>query len=87
MQKQTTRNKRKKVKEKKGSKGQNERKKERYIFFLFGNHSRGRPEGSHFNSYRRVGEGATPFPGFLHFTLDTYLILLSIKQGSIKYHF
>ena len=23
----------------------------------------------------------------LHFTLDTYLILLSVKQGSIKYHF
>ena len=22
-----------------------------------------------------------------HFTLDTYLILLSVKQGSIKYHF
>ena len=25
-----------------------------------------------------IGEGATPFPGSLHFTLDTYLILLSI---------
>ena len=37
--------------------------------------------------HRDVGEGATPFPGFLHFTLDTYLILLSVKQGSIKYHF
>ena len=34
-----------------------------------------------------VGEGTTPFPGLLHFTLDTYLILLSVKQGSIKYHF
>ena len=34
-----------------------------------------------------VGEGATPFPGLLHFTLDTYLILLSVKQGGIKYHF
>ena len=34
-----------------------------------------------------VGEGATPFPGLLHFTLDPYLILLSIKQGGIKYHF
>ena len=32
-------------------------------------------------------EGATPFPWFLHFTLDTYLILLSVKQGSIKYNF
>ena len=29
----------------------------------------------------------TPFPGLLHFTLDTYLILLSVKQGGIKYYF
>ena len=35
----------------------------------------------------RWGEGATPFSGFLNFTLDTYLILLSVKQGGIKYHF
>ena len=35
---------------------------------------------------RGVGEGATFYPGLLHFTLDTYLILLSVKQGSIKYH-
>ncbi len=34
-----------------------------------------------------VGEGGTPFPGLLHFTLDPYLIMLSVKQGSIKYHF
>ena len=26
-------------------------------------------------------EGATPFPGVLHFTLDPY------QQGAIKYHF
>ena len=26
------------------------------------------------------------FPGLLQFTLDTYLILLSVKQGGIKYH-
>ena len=32
-------------------------------------------------------EGATSFPGLLHFTLDTYFILLSVKQGGIKYHF
>ena len=37
--------------------------------------------------HRGVGEGVTPFPGLLHFTLDTYLILLSVKQGGIKYHF
>ena len=36
---------------------------------------------------RDVGEGATPFPGLSHFTFDMYLILLSIKQGGIKYHF
>ena len=34
-----------------------------------------------------VGEGATPFPGLVHFTLDPYIIMLSIKQGGIKYHF
>ena len=37
--------------------------------------------------HRRGGEGATPFSGLLHFTLDMYLILLSVKQGGIKYHF
>ena len=37
--------------------------------------------------HRGVGKGATPFPGLLHFTLNTYLILLSVKQGGIKYHF
>ena len=25
--------------------------------------------------------------GFYHFTLDTYFILLSVKQGGMKYHF
>ena len=34
----------------------------------------------------RCREGATPFPGLLHFTIDTDLILLSVKQGGIKYH-
>ena len=28
-----------------------------------------------------------PFPRLPHFTLDTYLIMLSVKQGGIKYHF
>ena len=37
--------------------------------------------------HQGVGEGATPFPGLLHFTLDPYLIMLSIKQEGIKYHF
>ena len=30
---------------------------------------------------------STPFPGFLHFTLDQYLKMQSVKQGSIKDHF
>ena len=56
-----------------------------YVSSKVGNRSRGRPEGSLFNSY--YTEGATPFPGLLHFTLDTYFILLTVKQGGIKYHF
>ena len=28
-----------------------------------------------------------PFPGLLRFTLDQYLIMLSVKQRGIKYHF
>ena len=35
----------------------------------------------------RGKKGATLSAGFLHFTLDTYLIMLSVKQGSIKYNF
>ena len=31
--------------------------------------------------------GATPSSRLLHFTLDTYLIMLSVEQGGIKYHF
>ena len=34
-----------------------------------------------------LGKGVTPFHGLLHFTLDTYLIMLSVKQGGIKHHF
>ena len=54
-----------------------------------GDHIRGWPEGSLFDSllHQGVGEGATPFPGLLHFTLDPYLIMLSVKQEGIKYHF
>ena len=33
------------------------------------------------------GRVATLLPGFLCFILNTYLIMLSVKQGSIKYHF
>ena len=35
----------------------------------------------------RCREGTTPFPELLDFTLDPYLIMLGVKQGSIKYHF
>ena len=34
-----------------------------------------------------VGEGATLFPGLLHFTIDPYFMMLSVKQNGIKYHF
>ena len=35
----------------------------------------------------RCRGGGYSFPGLLYFTLDTYLIILSVKQGGIKYHF
>ena len=35
----------------------------------------------------RFRGGCYSFPGLLHFTLDPYLIMLSVKQGGIKYHF
>ena len=63
------------------------------IYFCFiikvskiGGCCRGRPEGSPSNSYRGVREGATLFPVLLHFTLDTYIIMLGVKQGGIKYN-
>ena len=31
-----------------------------------------------------VGEGTTLFPELIHFTLDPYLIMLSVKKGDIK---
>ena len=36
---------------------------------------------------QRCKEGSTRFPELIHFTLDPYLIMLSVKQGGIKYHF
>ena len=33
-------------------------------------------EGSTIAIQQGVGDGATPFPGLLHFTLDPYLIML-----------
>ena len=35
----------------------------------------------------RCKGGRYSFPWLLHFTLDPYLIMLSVKQGGIKYHF
>ena len=46
-----------------------------------------RVEGNPKLLHQGVGESATPFPGLLHFSLDPYLIMLSVKQGGIKYHF
>ena len=34
-----------------------------------------------------ISIATTPFPGVLHFTLNPNFIMLSAKQGSIKYHF
>ena len=36
--------------------------------------------------HRGVGECGTPFLGLFHFTLDRHLIMLTAKQGGIKYH-
>ena len=35
----------------------------------------------------RCRGGRYSFPGLLNFILDPYLIMLSVKQGGIKYHF
>ena len=35
----------------------------------------------------RCRGGCYSFPGLLYFTLDPYLIMLSVKQGGIKNHF
>ena len=37
--------------------------------------------------HQGVRKSTTPFSGLLHFTLDLYIIMLSVKQGGIKYHF
>ena len=35
----------------------------------------------------KFSEGRYSFPRIATFTLDPYLIMLSVKQGGIKYHF
>ena len=54
--------------------------------YFVGDDNRERSDSSRF-LHRSVGEGASPFPRLLHFTLDLYLIMLSVKQGGIKYYF
>ena len=40
----------------------------------------------HWLLHQGVGEGATLFPGLLHFTLDLYLKMLSVKQSMKDHH-
>ena len=51
-----------------------------------GDCSRTQPEGPIFNNFY-AEESATPVPGLFHFTLDTYIIMMSVKLGGIKYLF
>ena len=52
---------------------------------MLADRSRGQPECSLFNSDSIVVYGRELlFPGLLHFTLDPYLIMLSVVQGGIK---
>ena len=44
-------------------------------------------EGFVFISYYTEVKGKALLLSLFHFTLDTYLILLSVKQDNIKYHF
>ena len=54
-----------------------------------GDRSRGRPEDSLFNNLLlpRCKRRSLLFSGLLCFTLDMYLIMMSVKQGGIKYNF
>ena len=47
----------------------------------------GDPKATTIATTQRCRGGATHFPGLLHFTLDPDLIMLSVKQERIKYHF
>ena len=53
------------------------------------NRTRGRPESSFFSiaTIPRCMGGCYSFPWIEPFNLDQYLIMLSVKQGSIKDHF
>ena len=49
---------------------------------------KGRPKDSFSIATRPRCRGDTTYSlGLLHFIPDTYLIMLSVKQGGIKYHF
>ena len=88
LKKKQKNNKKKKTRKKKRHLNNN-KINQRFSNLVVDDCSRGWPEGSLFNSYYTevLEEGATPFPGLLHFTLVAYLIILSVKLGSIKYHF
>ena len=63
-----------------------------YIICTFGDRYQGRPKDSLFNCYNtegqgRAGQGANPFRGLLHFTLDHYLNMLGFKPSGIKFNF
>ena len=72
-----------------------DRKTWQQVFNMFkeiskvGDLSQGWPEDSLFNSYYTELSGRTLLLSLdcSHCTLDPYLIMLSAKQGSIKYHF
>ena len=48
---------------------------------------RGGPKGSLLNSYHTMVEERVLLHSLDHFTLDSYLIMLSVKQSGIKSHF
>ena len=51
-------------------------------------HSWGQPEGSLLiGTISRCRGGCNSFPWITLLTLDPYLIILSVKQGGIRYHF
>ena len=53
-----------------------------------GDHSQGNPKAPFSIVTTPMCRGGRySFPGLLYFTLDPYLIMLSVKQGGIKYHF
>ena len=46
-----------------------------------------RPGSNDNEGVLHIPQSSKAFHGLLHFTLDMYLIMLTVKQGGIKYHF